>query len=115
VKGPDRSIEGLRDYHEQWAVETNYDRSKLKHYFNVEFLPLIPTNPDATTATLVHTRLPIALLHTLLLNPTNHILKHLGGVWPGFEGWLQGLHVVKESYHGEKFEGELLLPQCDSH
>ena len=99
-------MEGLLESHEQWVAETNSDRSKLKNYFNVEFPPLIPTDTESGATTLVHTRVPIALLHTILLNPVNHLVKHLGGVWPGLEGWLQGLHVVRENYHGEKFEGK---------
>ena len=106
VKGADRTIEGIAQFNEQWLDETGGDRSKLKNYYNCEHLPLIGVDPDATTATLVHSRVPIALLHTLLLNPTNHVLKHLGGVWPELAAWLKGLHVVKEAYHGETFEGK---------
>ena len=36
----------------------------------------------------------------------NHLLKHLEGVWPELGAWLRGLHVVKETYHGETFEGK---------
>ena len=99
-------MEGLAESQEQWVAKTNSDRSKLKHFYNVEFPPLIPTDHESATATLVHTKLPIALLHTILLNPCNHFIKHLAGVWPGLEGWLQGLHVVRDNYHGEKFEGK---------
>ena len=106
VKGADRTIEGIAQFNEQWLEETGGDRSKLKNYYNCEHLPLIGVDPDATTATLVHSRVPIALLHTLLLNPTNLLLKHLGGVWPQLGAWLKGLHVVKEAYHGETFEGK---------
>ena len=95
----------MAESNEKWAAETNRDRSKLKNYYNVEFLPLIPTDQSAAT-TLVHTMVPIALLHTILLNPCNHVIQHLSGVWPGLEGWLQGLHVVRDNYHGEKFEGK---------
>ena len=97
----------MAESNEKWAAETNRDRSKLKNYYNVEFLPLIPTaTATATATTLVHTMVPIALLHTILLNPCNHVIQHLSGVWPGLEGWLQGLHVVRDNYHGEKFEGK---------
>ena len=106
VKGADRTIEGIAQFNEQWLAETGGDRSKLKNYYNCEHLPLIGVDPNATTATLVHSRVPIALLHTLLLNPTNLLLKHLGGVWPQLGAWLKGLHVVKEAYHGETFEGK---------
>ena len=109
VKGADRTIEGIAQFNEQWLEETGGDRSKLKNYYNCEHLPLIGVDPDATTATLVHSRVPIALLHTLLLNPTNHLLKHLGGVWPELAAWLRGLHLVKEAYHGETFEGKKIL------
>ena len=117
VKGADRTIEGIAQFNEQWLAETGGDRSKLKNYYNCEHLPLIGVDPNATTATLVHSRVPIALLHTLLLNPTNHVLKHLGGVWPELAAWLRGLHLVKEAYHGETFEGKkrpLSLPSTQT-
>ena len=112
----------MAESNEKWRAETNSNRKKLKDYFNVEFPPLIPTNTkspndtESPTVTLVHTKLPIALLHTILLNPCNHLIQHLSGVWPGLEGWLQGLHVVRDNYHGEKFEGkETAARRCRNH
>ena len=69
---------------ERWRRETGGDRDRLKEY-----------------------EMPIPLLHSLRLNPTNHILGHLAGVFPGLEQFYHELSVVKEDYHGgEKFEGE---------
>ena len=105
VKGEDRTLENLILNQENWLAETGGDRTKLKEYFNVEFPPLIASKTDSGSPTLVLQCVPIPLLHTLLLNPCNHILKHLGEVWPQLKEWLKRLGVVMESYHGDKFEG----------
>ena len=110
VQGPNRTIESLLTNNEQWIKETGGDRDKLKQFFNSEFPPLItsvadpsPTQPAAPT--LVLHRVPPPLLHTVLLNPTNHLLVHLGGVWPGLHDFLKGIHVVKDNFFGGKFQG----------
>ena len=99
-----------------WLEETGGDRDKLKEYFNVEFPPHVTADPNATGPTTVLSRCPIPLLHTIKLNPVNHILQYwakevkgAGGEkgWPGLEEWFKELHVVKDNYHGKKFEGNL--------
>ena len=90
-------------------LETGGDRTKLQKYKNVEFKQLLGIDPNLTSPTLVLSVVPIAHLHTLLLNPCNHILKHLVAVWPELEEWLKSLHVVRDQYHGDKFEGKILL------
>ena len=105
VKGEDRTLQNLITNQDKWLAETGGDRTKLKEYFNVEFPPLIGSNHDPGSPTLVLQCVPIPLLHTLLLNPCNHILKHLGDVWSPLRVWFKSLHVVMESYHGDKFEG----------
>ena len=87
-------------------LETGGDRAKLKNYKNVEFGHLLGIDPNSNLPTLVLSVVPIPLLHTILLNPCNHILKHLNGVWPELETWLQSLHVVRDHYQGDKFEGK---------
>ena len=108
VKGPDRTVEGVTAMQERWRRETGGDRERLKDYENVEFEPLVPAIPGATAPTPILAVMPIPLLHSLRLNPTNHILSHLAGVFPGLEQFYRELSVVKEDYHGgDKFEGEL--------
>ena len=106
IKGEDRTRENLIENQKKWFGETNGDRTKLKEYFNVEFLPLIGSNQNPNSSTLVLQCVPIALLHTLLLNPCNHLIKHLEEAWPQLTGWLKDLEVVKDRYHGDKFEGQ---------
>ena len=108
VKGPDRTVEGVTAMQERWRRETGGNRERLKDYENVEFEPLVPVIPGATSSTPILAIMPIPLLHSLRLNPTNHILSHLAGVFPGLEQFYRELSVVKEDYHGgDKFEGEL--------
>ena len=107
VKGEDGTRENLIENQRKWFVETGGDRAKLKDYFNVEYLPLLGSNPnDTTSTTLVLQCVPIALLHTILLNPCNHVLKHLEDIWPQLSEWLKTLNVVRDNYHGDKFEGQ---------
>ena len=74
-KGTDRKIEEMRTLKTRWLEETGGDRDKLKDYFNCEFDPLFPTNPDRPT--LVIEVAPTAELHTVLINPTNHLITGL--------------------------------------
>ena len=106
IKGEDRTRENLIENQKKWFGETSGDRTKLKEYFNVEFLPLIGSNPNPNSSTLVLQCVPIALLHTILLNPCNHLIKHLEEAWPQLTEWLKDLKVVKDRYHGDKFEGQ---------
>ena len=90
-------------------TDTGGDRDKLKNYMNVEFPHLLGKNSNSDKQILVLSVVPIPLLHTILLNPCNHILKHLSGEWPKLEDWLKSLHVVRDKYHGEKFEGKEII------
>ena len=50
-------------------------------------------------------KIPPPPLHTFRLGPVNHLLDHLGNLYPELEQHLADLHVVKENYHGKTFEG----------
>ena len=91
----------------RWRDETGGDRAQLKEYFNSEYPPLLTPTPGATGPTTVLSRIPIPLLHTLLLNPANHILAHLTSVWPPLDNFFGELHVTREDYHGGSFEGTI--------
>jgi hypothetical protein len=110
-KGTDRKIEEMRTLKTRWLEETGGDRDKLKDYFNCEFDPLFPTNPDRPT--LVIEVFPIAELHTVLINPTNHLITGLqetckaeGVGEDAVEGWLKNIGVKRAAYQGKSFEGE---------
>ena len=85
VKGANRTLEGPDDDHERWIQERGGNRNRLKSYYNVEFLHLLPKDPQVTGPTTVLKVVVVALLHSLLLNPTNHILNHLGEQWDELE------------------------------
>ena len=110
-KGTDRKIEEMRTLKTRWLEETGGDRDKLKDYFNCEFDPLFPTNPDRPT--LVIEVFPIAELHTVLINPTNHMITGLQDTCKAeevgedaVEGWLKNIGVKRAAYQGKSFEGE---------
>jgi len=111
TKRANRWIEGMRANTIRWAEETNRDRRQLKNYFNCEFPPLVASNPDGHT--LVLEVVPIAELHTILLNPVNHLVKGLeesceaAGV--GVEevrDWLLAIGVRRAAYQAKSFEGK---------
>jgi hypothetical protein len=111
IRGANRFIEGMRGNNDLWEEETDGDRRQLKNFFNCEFPPLPATNADGPT--LVLEVIPIAELHTILINPVNHLIKGLeeaceaSGV--GVEevrGWLITIRVRRAAYQGKNFEGE---------
>jgi hypothetical protein len=111
TKGANSTIEEKRANNIRWLEETDGDRDQLKDYFNSEFLPLVATNPDGPT--LVIEVFPIAELHTLLLNPVNHLVKGLEETCKAeevgedvVEGWLKNINVKRAAYQGKNFEGE---------
>ena len=96
----------MADYQRQWLEETGGDRSKLMNFMNVEFAPLLALHPESAN-TLVLDRVAVALLHTVKLNPCNHILRHLeSGHKEEVGAFYRRLQVVKDDYQGQKFEGE---------
>jgi hypothetical protein len=112
AKGLNRWIEGMRDNNLRWVEETDSDRRQLKNYDNCEFPPLVASsNPNGHT--LVLEMVPIAELHTILLNPVNHLVKSLeeaseaSGV--GVEevrDWLLAIGVRRAAYQAKSFEGK---------
>jgi len=103
----------MRAINIRWVEETDSDRRQLKNYFNCEFPPRVPSNPDGPT--LILEVVPIALLHTILLNPVNHMVKGLeeaceaAGV--GVEevrDWLLAIGVRRAAYQAKSFEGKHL-------
>ena len=61
----------------RWLNEGRGERSVLQQFHNCEFRRLLEPRPGATAPTTVLSRIPIPLLHCILLNPGNHLLKHL--------------------------------------
>ena len=102
----------MADYQRQWLEETGGDRSKLMNFMNVEFAPLLALHPESAN-TLVLDRVAVALLHTVKLNPCNHIMRHLeSGHKEEVGAYYRRLQVVKDNYQGQKFEGECNLHLC---
>ena len=109
IKGEDCSLESLKDHQEQWWREGRANRTRLKEYYNVEFEPLFTTYRPVWLGPLLPTyileKIPPPPLHTFRLGPVNHIITCLAKYFPELEEHLANLHVVKEAYHRETFEG----------
>ena len=105
--GPERTLESLLEEHERWTRETGGDRSVstslmstlsrslvtlltakkmppltsslcrrlLKLYGSCEFAPLLTTENGQSSRVLE--RIPIPVLHTVKLGPTNHLVSAL--------------------------------------
>lgn len=109
VKEEDRSLESLQQHQEQWWREARANRKLLKDYYNVEFQPLFSTYRPSWSGPLLPTyileKIPPPPLHTFRLGPVNHLLDSLNKYFPELGENLASLHVVKEGYHGDMFEG----------
>ena len=62
----------------RWLNVGRGERGVLQQFHNCEFRRLLEPRPGATAPTTVLSRIPIPLLHCILLNPGNHLLRHLG-------------------------------------
>jgi hypothetical protein len=98
---PSRTFDTISDNHQKWQEESG-KKSSLKHYYNCANEPLLIGNHDTSTAVL--DIVPPPSLH-IKLGIVNKLYAELLKLFPGLDQWPQDLYIIKESYHGQTFEG----------
>ena len=109
IKGKVRTFQNISENKRNWLERTNgkrdkKSRDKLKEYKNCENDPLVSTD-DPSTPIIV--KVPPPPLHTILLGPVNHIIKHLSLHYMDVESVLKAapLYIIPSNYHGKSYEG----------
>ena len=100
----ERTIEDITAINDKWVKETNADPKLLKNYFNCIYNPILKAN-DCGHSKVINVA-PPPPLHICKLGPFNHLIKNLSKLCPDHvEKFTETIHVSKEKYHNEDYEG----------
>ena len=107
VKGENRTLESSRENQAEWWEKGRGNRARLMVMeFEALFIPYRPDWQGPLLPTSILAKIPPPPLHSFCLGPVNHLVDHLGQLYPELEQHLVNLHLVREDYHEKTFEGE---------